>query len=181
MLFWKELLMASGGKLELPKCFYFVLTWKFDSKGHPYSMTITEQQTIVNQIQIFDPSLNTIIPILQKEGHLTLGCYKSTNGSQDDEMQYLQYISNNLGRSIKNRPLTWKQTRFALNTVRFPSLTYLGLTSTSLTFNQLIPIQCYAIKKFFSGMGYGRSTPRSLIYGPEEFSGFGVRYLYTKM
>jgi hypothetical protein len=25
---WKELLEASGGKLELTKCFYYILSWK---------------------------------------------------------------------------------------------------------------------------------------------------------
>jgi hypothetical protein len=30
-------------------------------------------------------------------------------------------------------------------------------------------------------MGYDRSTPRALIYGPSEFGGFGIRHLYTEM
>jgi hypothetical protein len=64
--------------------------------------------------------------------------------------------------------------------VYFPSLTY-GLPSTSLTFKQITSIQRYAIKKFISGMGHDRSTPRSLIFGPTEFGGFGVRHLYTEM
>jgi hypothetical protein len=28
MIAWKELLEASGGKLELTKCFYYILSWK---------------------------------------------------------------------------------------------------------------------------------------------------------
>jgi hypothetical protein len=67
-----------------------------------------------------------------------------------------------------------------MNMVYFPSLTY-GLPSTSLTFNQLTSIQRYAIEKFISGMGIYQSTPRSLIYGPEEFGGFGIHHLYTEM
>jgi hypothetical protein len=30
MIYWKELLEASGGKLELTKCFYYILSLKFD-------------------------------------------------------------------------------------------------------------------------------------------------------
>jgi hypothetical protein len=90
MLFWKELLEASGGKLELPKCFYYILAWKFDAKGNPYPMTILEQRTIADQIHINDTTTNEIIPIMQKEGtkgHQTLGCYKSINGNDEDEMR----------------------------------------------------------------------------------------------
>jgi hypothetical protein len=37
------------------------------------------------------------------------------------------------------------------------------------------------VDKFLSGMGYDRSIPRALIYGPSEFGGFGIRHLYTEM
>jgi hypothetical protein len=43
MIAWKELLEASGGKIELTKCFYYILMWKFDKKGNPIPTTITEQ------------------------------------------------------------------------------------------------------------------------------------------
>lgn len=34
---WANLLAATGGNLELQKCFYYILAWKFDDKGfgHP--------------------------------------------------------------------------------------------------------------------------------------------------
>jgi hypothetical protein len=52
MMFWQELLEASGGKLELPKCFYYVFAWRFDAKGNPYPMTIADQRNIVDQIYL---------------------------------------------------------------------------------------------------------------------------------
>jgi hypothetical protein len=30
---WEQLLHATGGQLELPKCFYYLLHWVFDSEG----------------------------------------------------------------------------------------------------------------------------------------------------
>jgi hypothetical protein len=34
---WERLLTATGGKLELSKCFYYILTWEFDEypETHP--------------------------------------------------------------------------------------------------------------------------------------------------
>lgn len=41
---WANLLAASGGKLELDKCFYYLLTWTFDENGIGRPETISEQQ-----------------------------------------------------------------------------------------------------------------------------------------
>jgi hypothetical protein len=44
MTIWNELLESSGGKLELSKCFYYLLSWKFDQEGNGIPMTIAEQR-----------------------------------------------------------------------------------------------------------------------------------------
>jgi hypothetical protein len=36
---WTELLAATGGNLELTKCFFYVLHWKFDEEGVASHMT----------------------------------------------------------------------------------------------------------------------------------------------
>jgi hypothetical protein len=79
MLSWKELLEASGGKLELTKCFYYILTWRFANKENPRPSTISEQRLETPQISVPDTFTNTTIVIQQKEiteEHKTLGCYK---------------------------------------------------------------------------------------------------------
>jgi hypothetical protein len=67
MTTWKDLLETSGGKLELKKCFYYILSWRFDGKGNPIPTTIQEQRAVVDQITILDSSSSTPIPIEQKE------------------------------------------------------------------------------------------------------------------
>jgi hypothetical protein len=44
MTIWNDLLEASGGKLELSKCFYHILSWKSATEGNSLPMTIAEQQ-----------------------------------------------------------------------------------------------------------------------------------------
>jgi hypothetical protein len=41
---WSKLLWTTGGKLETNKCFYYLLSWKFDENGFPVPETIEEQQ-----------------------------------------------------------------------------------------------------------------------------------------
>jgi hypothetical protein len=79
MIAWKELLEASGGKLELTKCFYYVLTWKFDSIGNPVPKTVEEQRQETDQITIPDSTNPTGILITHKDVSVprkTLGCFK---------------------------------------------------------------------------------------------------------
>jgi hypothetical protein len=78
MIAWKELLEASGGNLELTKCFYYILTWRFDNKGNAIPTTISEQRMATSQISVPDNQGEEIY-ITQKEiteAHKTLGCYK---------------------------------------------------------------------------------------------------------
>ena len=43
---WEQLLYATGGKLELPKCFYYTILWKFDVEGVPYLADKIEEYNI---------------------------------------------------------------------------------------------------------------------------------------
>lgn len=183
MVAWKELLEASGGKLELTKCFYYILTWKFDKKGNPIPTTIPEQRLVANPISIPDSDRNTEVLIQQKEiseAHKTLGCYKCIIRNEEAEILYLTTRSNALANMIKNYGLTKKQATLAYNLVYISSLKY-GLPSTTLSYQQITNIHRYAVDKFISAMGIDHSTHRALIYGPSEYGGFGVRHLYTEM
>jgi hypothetical protein len=93
MITWKVLLEASGGKLELSKCFYYILSWKFDDDGNGIPMTITEQRHQgSNPIQITEQDKSTIL-IEQKEvfqSHKSLGCYKAIDGNEVDQIKFLK-------------------------------------------------------------------------------------------
>jgi hypothetical protein len=68
----------------------------------------------------------------------------------------------------------------AFNMMYIVSTKY-GLPATSLTLDNIESIQKYAINKFVSAMGYDQSTPRDLLFGPEEVGGFNIKHLFTEM
>jgi hypothetical protein len=41
---WEGLLSATGGKLQVSKCFYYVLSWQWDKHGNPTPQNKLEQQ-----------------------------------------------------------------------------------------------------------------------------------------
>jgi hypothetical protein len=76
---WSGLLQATGGKLELKKCFYYLLGWNWDSKGNPYPMT-NKQTDEDNQGIILQTTTDTAIKLEQKDvrtSHKILGVYKN--------------------------------------------------------------------------------------------------------
>jgi hypothetical protein len=83
---WECLLHTSGGALELSKCFYYLLSWKWDKWGSPIPQTIKEQNLPPTKITM--SATNEIITLQQKEvqdSHKTLGTYKCIFGSEIEQ------------------------------------------------------------------------------------------------
>lgn len=183
MIYWKELLKASGGKLELTKCFYYILSWKFDAEGHATPMTIKEQRQYCDQICVSNGTEQDNIIIQQKEvstAHKTLGCYKAIDGNEDAEVKYLKNRSDDFGHSLKNATLSRKQANMAYKMMYISSLKY-GLPACSLTLAQILHIQSFTIDKFLPFMGFEHGSKQSIIHGPKEMGGAGIPHLYTQM
>jgi hypothetical protein len=183
MIIWKELLEASGGKLELSKCFYYILSWQFDGEGHASPMTIAEQKHHhVKQIEIKDANgSNTVIQ--QKEVHVahkTLGCYKAIDGNEMEQTTYLHTKSKKFDRNLNNVNMTRKQANMAYKMIYIPSMKY-GLPACSLSFNKIESIQNSTLDKFLPYMGFDHGSPRALIHGPIEMGGVEIPHLYTEM
>lgn len=93
MVIWQELLEASGGKLELSKCFYYILHWNFNEHGDAIPMTKSDQLLQTTPITIIDSNTKLPVVIQQKEAsksHKTLGCMKSMDGNEKAEIKFLK-------------------------------------------------------------------------------------------
>jgi hypothetical protein len=100
--YWAGVLSATGGKLELTKCFYYLLTWKWDKQGNPLPQSMQEQELRSNTIGITNMEGETAL-IQQRDintSHKTLGAYKSIIGDQKDHYKYLLDKSNKYGSKV---------------------------------------------------------------------------------
>jgi hypothetical protein len=183
MTIWNELLEASGGKLELSKCFYYILSWKFDNEGNGVPLTIAEQkQQQAAPIQI-KTNNNTTVTITQKEvnqAHKTLGCFKAIDGKESAQIKFFHDKSRQFGRKLYNASLTRKQANMAYKTIYIPSMRY-GLPACSLSCKEMESIQQSTLDKFLPFMGLEHGSPRALIHGPLEMGGCEIPHLYTEM
>jgi hypothetical protein len=122
---WTDLLYASGGQLELSKCFYYMLAWKFTPEGDPIPLTIAELQ--LPQITIHDPVTGNTTEIVQKEvdaAHKTLGVYKTIIGHENDHLQYLQEKSDTYAVKAATARLSRRQARVAYSSMYMPAMLY---------------------------------------------------------
>jgi hypothetical protein len=183
MIIWNDLLEASGGKLELSKCFYYILSWQFDNDGNGIPMTIAEQRDQnVTPIQI-KTTYQSEVTIQQKEvhqAHKTLGCYKAIDGNEKEQIQYLSNKSKQYGRKIHTAGLTRKQANMAYKMIYIPSMKY-SLPACSLSEKEIDSIQNFTLDKFLPTMGFEHGSPRALIHGPLEMGGCEIPHLFTEM
>jgi hypothetical protein len=177
---WAGLLEASGGKLELTKCFYYMLTWTWNDKGEPIPQTI-QQQNVQNKVTLSNLSGDPVT-IQQKEveqSHKTLGTYKCIDGNETEQIIQLNKKSTNMGNLVFSGQLNRRQARLAHNMVYIPSMLY-SLPAMSIQEEETYSIQQKANTKFLQVCGLAKSFPRAVVYGPTKFGGIGLRYLYTE-
>jgi hypothetical protein len=86
---WSSLLHATGGALELSKCSYHVMYWKFSVQGAP---VLSNVQSEIPPLQVTNP-LTDNIHVMEflppSVAHKTLGHYKEPVGIQ--KMQFRQH------------------------------------------------------------------------------------------
>lgn len=166
----------------MSKCFYYLLTWKFNENGDPIPMSITEQQEHTTNIQITDENNNNSTIITQLEvsiPHKTLGTWKTISGCEKRHIKYLSEKSNNFARRIANARVSHQQARTAFNSIYIPSMIY-SLPASNIPCKELQIIQRRTTEKFIAAMGFDRHIPRAIAYGPQNYGGLNLPHLYTE-
>ena len=86
---WEELLHATGGKLELQKCFFYMMYWEFDREG---VARLTKTEEAACEVKIRDSESGTDVHIEQKdcnEAHKTQGAMETPSGNYVPEANRL--------------------------------------------------------------------------------------------
>ena len=102
---WNNLLSASGGALELPKCVYQILSWTFMPKGSP----IPKGHNTNLKVTVHDEHTKTAhdIPgISAYSAHKTLGHYKDPAGEQKRQRFELEDKCRRATEFMLTSPLT---------------------------------------------------------------------------
>jgi len=175
---WNDLLWTSGGALELQKCSYQVMQWKFTTSGEPVLAAgmVGDPLLLVSG----DRSLVQAIPLTSAyTAYKTLGHFKSPSGTSCRQYQELKKKSDKLASFLQCSSLDHKETWTFYFAIFLPSIGY-PLANSFLTQPQCDKIQRNAFRTMVSMCGFNRNTARVILYGPAFLGGACFRHLYTE-
>ena len=176
---WEQLLVATGGKLELQKCFYYVIHWKFNTNG---SVQLTHPTDHLFRIEIQQSTDNTRVLLEHKnshESHRTLGFQTKPGNDYQDQYQILHDKSLKLTRQLRAHNIDSCTARRAYHTVFVPRISY-ALNLCGLDTRQLAKIQSPALIATLQATGIPKSFPRSIVFANQNQGGLGYSTLYTE-
>ena len=173
---WNDLLWASGGALEIPKCSYHLIQSNWTNDGNPFlEATITAPplylQSPTGQIQVSRLS--------NYKSHKTLGHYVNPHGSMHSQLQQLIKQSKHFAELVQTNMLTKEETRIMYQAIYIPSITY-TLSNTHLTPQECNLIDIPIHQAVLPRCGFHRFMASAIRYGPYQFGGAGFKDLYTE-
>jgi exonuclease III len=171
---WGDLLYVSGGALEISKCNYYVMHWKFNPSGIPIlSTNLNTTLRIENGDRTATVTLtNDAITV----AHKTLGTWKSAARDQKKQVTELTLKSNDYARTIMASPVTRHDNWTAYHAIYLPRMTYV-LPTCYLSEKQLRKIEQRAISATLCKGGFVSTFPRRVVFGPQRFGGIAMRPL----
>ena len=177
---WNDLLHRTGGALEVRKCMFHLAHYSFACSGSPVLNYFDTDKTRVEVQESEDCADKVPVKYLSPStARRTLGCYKSPSGSTQAALSALSKKAEARVTRLANSPLSPKCARRYYHAVFWPSVSY-GLSVSALPENKLKKIQNRTSRKFLQKLGYAKTTPNVVLFGPQEYGGLGFHQWYDE-
>ena len=176
---WEELLHATGGKLELQKCFFYMMYWEFDREG---VARLTKTEEAACEVKIRDSESGSDVHIEQKdcnEAHKTLGAMETPSGNYVPEVNRLVEKAQAIAQRISTATINRHEAHTIYRSMYLPSVNY-SFPAGILSLKEAERVQGAPIQALLSAMGYNSHMPREVVFGPQESGGLGLRHLFAE-
>jgi hypothetical protein len=173
---WNDLLFVSGGKLELSKCSFHVLQFKFKPDGEP-----TPELQEPPPITLRDSESSnhiTINGLRADQPHKTLGHWKAPAGKPIKQLQAIKQKAIHTSLLIVTAPLPRHGVRLAYFAKYVASLRYV-LPQCYFTHAELRKAQTKSTPALIAKCGFTRKTAYALLFAPKEMAGGGFLHWST--
>jgi ribonuclease HI len=176
---WHDLLCRSGGALEISKCAYHLAYYSFSASGAPVlsSLPPNSNKVCIQEHSKSEPtSLKYLSPFSPRK---TLGCYKSPSPNVKASLDYIATIATTKSKAVMNSSIDAKSAWRYYFAVFLPSVTY-SLPTNVIPERQLQTLQNATVRPILNKMGYPKSLPHAIVYGPTSLGGLGLRSFYDE-
>jgi len=175
---WERLLFSTGGALNLQKCFWFLLSWRWTGR----SWTLDTTNTLQAQIQLTSGlNLNNPTPIKRidpTDSYRTLGVHISPSGSNKGAIVVMTDIVLSYAKAVTGSHLNRADTLTSYVQHLLPRLRF-QLPALSLSEAECNKLQSPVLKAALPKMHINRNTARSIVHGPVCLGGMALPHLYT--
>jgi hypothetical protein len=186
---WERLLFASGGALELSKCFAYIIYWDLSPSKAPRMLEPHELPNCSPEGDHFrgpiglpygdTSSVRRLLVTESPHGRRTLGARIAPSGNWNDEYDFRRKQGHEPSPRMAGSSLAKETARLGYKTMVCPALEY-PLTVTQFTQEQYDKITSPILRSCMSQMGYTRNSPKEVVYGPVEMGGFGFHDLFIE-
>jgi len=172
---WNDLLRATGGALNLDKCFAQVLAFEFGLNGAPViapadpNLIITIQDRLLNKEVV-------IRPISPYKTYRSLGTEQGTSKNQTTQHVKLVKTSGTHNRKLACSAMSPK-CAWVHYTAVFQSSVGYPLSMCHLSQHQLHDLQKKYIPTLMNKIGIARTHAHVLVFGPRAYGGIGCNDL----
>ena len=172
---WERCLFTSGGLLNLGKCLFYLMLWRFDSEGRASLVPATElpDMTLTSGYSS-QPSM--IRPTNCSDPHKYLGDTMAPNLQMKSALNILQEKVRQYSTRLLTGNIDRRDTWIAYFAVLIPGLTY-TLSVSHHRIGTLDKLQSPATRATLLRLGFNRNTAKAVVYGPARFGGLGFRHL----
>jgi hypothetical protein len=178
---WERLLYATGGALNLMKCFWYGVQWSFMPSGVPYMEKIKDadpDSIALSSGADFDTTYN-IQRIETAKGMQTLGVRLALDGNDLDEFKYRLDEATTMRDRLKVVPLYQEHVGIGFRAIWRMKLQY-PLRATCFSQKQCNKIQAQYLPTFLYKMGINRTTSTAVRHGPSRLGGMDIFHLETE-
>ena len=172
---WEELLTTTGGKLELPKCFYYIVHFDFSSDGLPTLRTFSEDDD-ATKLTVRDSVTGEIVSVQHystKKAHRTLGVMLCPDLSHDAEVTHLHSKIQSLCTRLLPHRLNQSLIRRFLLTMCRPCFSYSAPISTIPEHSWKL-LQQRLTSIVLNKLHFSTSTPSAILHAPLASGGLDL-------
>jgi hypothetical protein len=174
---WRDILYASGGELELPKCYYHLLWVNFSASGHPVLQPGQFGPPLI--LQDANGQDTQIRQYSALQSHKILGSYQAPISNQRPQYQDLLSKARLHARTVASSHVRPHEAWIYYYSVFLRSVGY-PLGVSHLSPSQLDNLQRPMVSITLQKMGYTRSLSRAIAFGPSRYGGLDFRDLRTE-
>jgi hypothetical protein len=176
---WERLLYATGGALNLAKCYWYGIEWTFTATGEAQMVSTTDGPTIILTAGATPDKPEPLRRVSTSEGQRTLGVRLAPDGNENMEHSYRIIQARKMGQRIRAAPLGREHIVTGFRAIWKAMIQY-PLGATCFNSQQCHQLQTKYLPYFLSKMGINRTTATAVRHGPACYGGLEVFNLETE-